>query len=230
MLENLLFSYIYHIFSGGKGNFFEGGMRVPGIIRWPGRIPHDTVSSQVISQMDIFPTLVNMVGGKMPNDRVMDGRDILPTLTLITSENKTQSLRADEKRALFFYCNDKLFSVRYGDFKFHFKTMPVKSKEGYAETCGEAGFPNDYYFNCLFCFSPCVQQHDPPLIFNLASDPGEIYALNPDLNQGILQELYAVVEQHESQLVKGPALFTSLSVQSIPCCDRSSPGCSCNYP
>ncbi|XP_072025242.1 arylsulfatase-like [Amphiura filiformis] len=220
------------IFRGGKGNFFDGGLRVPGIVRWPGHIRPGRINTQVISQMDIFPTFVQLAGGNIPHDRVIDGQDVRHLLSLQSSsyEAKNPTSKSSNHEPLFFYCNDKLFAVRYGNFKFHYRSMPVKSKFEYAATCGEAGFPNDYYFECLFCGSRCVLKHDPPLIYNLAADPSEAYSLDPQLHQGLLQELKRVVEDHESNLVKGPALFTSLAISSIPCCDKSSPGCSCNYP
>ncbi len=224
------------LFAGGKGNFFDGGLRVPGILRWPGHIRPGMVSSKVISQMDLFPTFVKMAGGTIPNDRIIDGKDIRHKLSLPlnpaaeSDEEARQDMSKQTNDQLFFYCNDKLFAVRYGDYKVHFRTMPVKTRSEYGATCGEAGFPNDYYFECLFCQSPCVQKHDPPLIYNLAADPGEIYSLDPNLNQELLQEIDRIVANHESTLEKGPALFTSLSIRSIPCCDTSSPGCKCNYP
>lgn len=222
--------------AGGKGNFFDGGLRVPGIIRWPGHIRPGLVNNQVISQMDLFPTFVEMAGGTVPHDRIIDGQDVRHLLLADSpSDDKNAAMKIRKSKSnnhepLFFYCNDKLFAVRYGNFKIHFRSMPIKSKFEYAATCGEAGFPESYSFECLFCSSPCVRKHDPPLIYNLAADPSETYSLDANLNQDLLKEIEKAIEEHESNLVKGPALFTSLAISSIPCCNRSNPGCSCNYP
>ncbi len=66
---------------GSKGTVYEGGIRVPAIMRWPGRIPSGIVTSEVASIMDIFPTLANLSGGEPPRDRTIDGRDLQPLWT-----------------------------------------------------------------------------------------------------------------------------------------------------
>jgi arylsulfatase A-like enzyme len=64
----------------GKGTSYEGGMRVPGIYWWPGKIPAGQVSSEVVSNMDVLPTLAALGGAELPGDRVIDGHDIRPLL------------------------------------------------------------------------------------------------------------------------------------------------------
>ena len=61
---------------GSKGTVYEGGIRVPAIMRWPGTIPAGLVTSEVASIMDLFPTLANLSGGEPPRDRTIDGRDL----------------------------------------------------------------------------------------------------------------------------------------------------------
>ena len=69
----------YHGFSGPwRGSYFtawEGSLRVPFIIRWPEKIPAGVVSNEIVHEMDLFPTLARIVGGKVPSDRVIDGVD-----------------------------------------------------------------------------------------------------------------------------------------------------------
>ncbi len=65
----------------GKGTTYEGGMRVPGIFRWPGRIPAGLVSSEPVSNMDVLPTFATLAGSAPPKDRTIDGRDIWPLLS-----------------------------------------------------------------------------------------------------------------------------------------------------
>ena len=55
-------------------------MRVPGIVRWPDGIPAGRVSADVTSELDLFPTLVRAAGGQIPDDRPMDGYDLMPLL------------------------------------------------------------------------------------------------------------------------------------------------------
>lgn len=60
--------------TGGKGmGGWEGGIRVPGIVRWPGVLPAGTVIHELTSLMDIFPTVVHLAGGAVPQDRYKDG-------------------------------------------------------------------------------------------------------------------------------------------------------------
>lgn len=66
---------------GSKGTVYEGGVRVPAIMRWPGSIEPGLVTSEVASIMDIFPTLANLAGGEPPPDRTIDGRDLQPLWT-----------------------------------------------------------------------------------------------------------------------------------------------------
>ncbi|XP_072036524.1 arylsulfatase-like [Amphiura filiformis] len=215
------------ILKGGKANYYEGGIRVPGILRWPGQISAGTINSNIVSQMDTFTTFVNLAGGKAPSDRVIDGRDITQQIFgSLKLKNETKT----EKRILFFYCNDMLFAVRYGSYKVHFYTMPVKSKEEYTDTCGEGGFPSTMYFNCLYCPSDCVIKHDPPLIFNVDADPGEEYQLDPALHKLLLLEVKYLLEKHNSGWIKGEDLLSAYNQPSQPCCDSSKPSCSCNYP
>lgn len=55
--------------SGGKSTNWEGGIRVPGLLRWPGVIPADTYMDEPTSNMDIFPTIVKLAGAQLPYDR-----------------------------------------------------------------------------------------------------------------------------------------------------------------
>ncbi|WP_443938510.1 sulfatase family protein [Pedobacter sp. MW01-1-1] len=61
---------------GGKTTTWEGGMRVPGIVYWPGKIPKGVVSNEPVSTLDLLPTLSKIAGVKTPSDLVLDGRDI----------------------------------------------------------------------------------------------------------------------------------------------------------
>jgi arylsulfatase A-like enzyme len=66
-----------------RGSYFtglEGSLRVPFIVRWPGKIPAGQVSNEIVHEMDIFPTIARVVGGKAPTDRAIDGVDQLDFL------------------------------------------------------------------------------------------------------------------------------------------------------
>ena len=99
---------------GAKGDTWEGGMREPFIARWPGRIPAGTVSTEVGSTLDFFPTCVSLAGGEIPDDRPIDGIDLLPVL----------QGGASPERTIFYYMHERqgehLRAVRKGKWKLHF--------------------------------------------------------------------------------------------------------------
>jgi len=66
--------------SGGKGTMWEGGLRIPCIISWPGNIKEGQVIDNFISSLEIFPTLLEVVGIQQPDSIILDGFSILPLL------------------------------------------------------------------------------------------------------------------------------------------------------
>jgi arylsulfatase A len=66
---------------GRKRSMYEGGIRVPGMARWPGQIPANITSDVPVIGSDLFPTVLGLCGVKPPADRVIDGADVLPALT-----------------------------------------------------------------------------------------------------------------------------------------------------
>ena len=115
---------------GSKGTVYEGGIRVPAILRWPGRIPAGLVSSEIASVMDILPTLAQLSGGAPPRDRTIDGRDLEP---LWASPGKAKG-----HDTLYFFeggyryraedgppeNNPLLRAMRTGEWKLHLDTEP----------------------------------------------------------------------------------------------------------
>ena len=65
-------------FRGQKRTLWEGGIRVPGVVRWPGHVPSGVVSDEVIQMTDLFPTLLAAVGSKPDAAWKVDGQDVLP--------------------------------------------------------------------------------------------------------------------------------------------------------
>ncbi len=64
----------------GKGRIYEGGQRVPLMIRWPGRIMEGSTSDAVVGAVDLYPTILEAVGAKRPSGQVLDGVSLLPVL------------------------------------------------------------------------------------------------------------------------------------------------------
>lgn len=100
---------------GGKGSTWEGGVRVPTIARWPGKIQPGSVSDAVAGTIDIMPTAVSLAGGKLPTDRVIDGKDISPLLFGKSKESP--------REAHYFFAGYKLQAVRQGPWKLAIATQ-----------------------------------------------------------------------------------------------------------
>jgi len=65
---------------GGKGQLYDGGIRVPLIIRWPGVVPAGTSTDEPVISVDFFATFMELTGAKIPGDHILDGVNILPLL------------------------------------------------------------------------------------------------------------------------------------------------------
>ncbi len=94
-------------FKGGAPSLYEGGVRVPAIFRWPGKIKPGTESSELLSQLDVLPLCLAASGATPFDDRVLDGRDPLPALT--------GAAESPHERVVFMLRNSA--ALRQGDFK-----------------------------------------------------------------------------------------------------------------
>lgn len=98
-------------FREGKGTTFEGGHRVPFIIKWQKEIPAGIISGFPVSGVDILPTLVALTGSRNP-DRKIDGLDFSAFL-----KNPSQKI---PDRPIYFYSGSRLEAIRLGRYKYHF--------------------------------------------------------------------------------------------------------------
>jgi arylsulfatase A-like enzyme len=107
----------------GKGCTFEGGMREPCIMWWPGKIK-PAVVNDMGSTMDIYTTILTLAGAQVPTDRVVDGLDLSPALF---------GTGPSPRKNMFYYRGAKLYAARKGPYKAHFITKPAygKGKEEY---------------------------------------------------------------------------------------------------
>jgi arylsulfatase A len=107
----------------GKGTFFEGGYRVPGIMSWPGKIEQGVVNNKFASTIDLLPTFATLAGASLPKNRPIDGEDIGPLL--MGNEPETYS------RGFLYWSGRRLSAVRGGKWKLVFPgNYTVWSKGG----------------------------------------------------------------------------------------------------
>lgn len=97
----------------GKGTMFDGGCRVSCAMRWPGRIPAGGVCGELAATIDILPTLAELIGVELPNDRTIDGRSIVGLM-----EGRPGARSPHE--AFYYYWGNELHAVRSGPWKLHF--------------------------------------------------------------------------------------------------------------
>ena len=95
----------------GKGTMWEGGARVPCIMRWPEKIKPNQVISNIAGTIDILPTISEIVGEKEIKDKI-DGVSIMPIVDGVPGVNP--------RNELFYYYGEKLFAVRKGNWKLVF--------------------------------------------------------------------------------------------------------------
>ena len=97
-------------FRGGKGNLYEGGLRIPFLVRWPGHVTAGKVSDLLFYQPDILPTLSELCGARIPHDT--DGLSIVPTLL-----GEEMSGRSQITHKMFYWEYGSQVAVRYGAWK-----------------------------------------------------------------------------------------------------------------
>jgi len=167
---------------GMKGQTWEGGIRVPMIARWPGTIPAGRVCRQPAGTIDLFPTVLKLAGAPIPDDRVIDGRDLMPLwCTGAPSPHE----------ALFAMQGPRLMTVRSGKWKLHVHAPPVWPKQLQSDWVDPRG-PDG-----VTILAPCEQatpdEHpdvptgdpaEPMMLFDLEADPAEqhnVAAEHPDV-------------------------------------------------
>ena len=96
---------------GAKGTTWEGGMRVPCIVRWPGHVAAGRVSDELTASIDLFPTLAALGGAELPADRTIDGVDL--------SDLLLDGGATSPRQVFWYYRMNDLEAVRAGRWKLH---------------------------------------------------------------------------------------------------------------
>lgn len=133
----------------GKATTFEGGVRVPFIARWPGKIPAGAVCREPAMTIDLFPTIARLIGANLPEHKI-DGLDIWPLLS-------AQPGAKSPHEALYFYWLNRLDAVRSGRWKLH-----LAHDYPHLDTPGADGKPGKL-----------VPHRIEPALYDLDADIGE---------------------------------------------------------
>ncbi len=140
----------------------EGAFRVPAIAWWPGTIPAGTVTDELMSLLDLLPTLAAIAGAELPDQPVLDGLDVGDAML---ARGSARSPRTE----LYYYQEDELQAVRAGNWKLF---LPLQNPGGRHPHLGDTDPPY------------------PPLLFNLAEDVGserDLAAERPDIVQRLME-------------------------------------------
>lgn len=133
----------------GKGTSWDGGVRVPFVARWPGKIPAGHISGEPVATIDVLPTVAALAEASLP-PRKIDGRDIWPILSGVATAESPHE-------ALWFYWGGELQGVRSGRWKLHF---PHSYRS--VQQPGAAGQPGPYR-----------QLQTELVLYDLGQDAGE---------------------------------------------------------
>ena len=160
----------------GKTTTFDGGLREPCIMRWPGRIPAGTVCRELAATMDLLPTFAKLAGADAPRDRIIDGQDIWPLMS-------GQSGAKTPHDAYFYYWNKHLQAVRSGKWKLH-----LAHDYDHPDPPGHDGQPGKY-----------AKRNIGLALFDLESDVSETNNL-ADQNPEVVARLQALAEKCRDDL------------------------------
>ena len=162
----------------GKGTTFEGGIRVPCLVRWPGHVPSGVVNASPWMTIDVFPTLARAMNVDVTHE--VDGVDATDVLV-----SKSMGL-PDDHVVFYYYRTNELQAVRSGQWKLH---LPhgYRSLEG--RPGGTGGAPTRYSWNLP----------QPLALYDLLSDPTERKDVQSD-HPEVVARLMAHVERARSDL------------------------------
>lgn len=161
-----------------KGSVFEGGLRVPCIVRWPGKVPPGTVCNQLASTLDLLPTLARQVGASLPNQRI-DGVDIF-------SLWEGQTSASPRNEFYYYYQKNNLMAVRQGNWKL---ILPHTGRTHEQSLAGKDGYPGKSIENWTFKLG----------LYDLNRDPGERYDVQEQYPEK-LKELQDLAEKARQDL------------------------------
>ncbi len=179
-------------FREGKATTFEGGHRVPGIFRWPRRIPAGRTSDELATGMDFLPTFARLAGAAVPDDRVIDGHDIWP---LLAGEPDAPSPYV----RFFYYRGGQLQAVRSGTWKLHVPHAYPTLEGGVA---GQDGAVGRY-----------ERGEIGVALFDLEADPGETRDV-ADAHPDVVQRLLALIDSARVDI--GDVLTEATGVNARP--------------
>ena len=179
---------------GRKGQSYEGGFRVPFVAAWPAKIAANSVIEEPAMNIDLLPTLLSVAGLNPPQDRIIDGINILP---LMQGDEDSKQLAG--QRPFYFFHEYTVEAMRQGKWKYINDTnhyvWPVPMDKTNNLT-GEILSSRDYY--PPDGSDPVPTMGTWPLLYDMQLDPGESYNVTqhqPQVTARLAQSLSAWQKQ-----------------------------------
>jgi arylsulfatase A-like enzyme len=160
----------------GKGTAWDGGVRVPCVMRWPGKIPAGTTCDEPAMTIDVLPTVAKLLGVTLDSSRPIDGLDIAG---LMTGGPEAKS----PHDALYFYWGEALHAIRAGKWKLHFPHPYI-----HVVTPGAEGRPGKLN-----------QQKTELALYDLEADSGELQNV-ADRHPQVVAELQKLADRARTDL------------------------------
>ncbi|MGQ1787971.1 sulfatase family protein [Saccharicrinis sp. GN24d3] len=161
----------------GKTTSWEGGQRVPFIIKWPNKVPEGIVCNKLACAVDLLPTFASITGGKLSENKI-DGVDITPLF-------KGNFEKTPRETILYYYGKNNLNAVRKGNWKL---VLP-HSYGSYNTTPGNDGYGGKRINTVI----------EEPELYNMRRDPGEQFNVIKHY-PGKVEELMKVAEKARAEL------------------------------
>ncbi len=158
----------------GKGTCWEGGVRVPCIMRWPGKIPAGTTSDAMLMTIDVLPTLARLVDAPLPDHKI-DGLDVWPLLTGVPGAKNPHEAYA------FYFETNQLQAIATGDGRWKLQ-LPHKYRTLSGRAGGLGGTPSKYDTRAI----------ESAELYDLVDDLGEtqnVAGQNPELVARLLSHV-----------------------------------------
>ena len=174
----------------GLSSTWEGNLRMPALVRWPGKVRAGSVSFEAVNTMDLFASCLELAGIPLPTDRVIDSKSLLPVI----------QERAPSPHDFMFHWRDdcpscvppRLYAVRKGPWKAHFITRSAKGPD-----------------------TPVDQ--DPPILFHLGDDPEERYPVNVTEHAEVMAAIASAAEANRASIEWTRPLCAATDPALWPC-------------
>ncbi len=171
----------------GKGSTWEGGMREPCLVWWPGVVSPGRVSSDIACTMDWFVTVLQLAGAPVPSDRPIDGLSLVPLL---------KGAGPSPRTVMPYFAGTSLAAIRKGPWKLHLMSRDANSANP---------------------LRMLPRSHAVPLLFHLEHDPSELYDVAyryPDVLAELVAEAERIQREvaHERPMAKVEARATAVAI------------------